>query len=283
MDQPSGDGSNTYLISRASAAEGIKVVLSGCGADELHGGYPHFHSLSRLYTLLNGFYPLLSKFPSPIAQLLGWQKDALYRERLQGLLQQVNSPQGMVQETRRYFTPRQIQSLYPPSQDCRSLELPTDQAEGPPLEIKTQISLAEISGYLKNTLLRDSDWATMANHQELRVPYLGKHYIETVIQTPWAVKHLHKQSKYLIASQIPDRLQPILKRPKTGFSIDYALYLKTSLRDVWHTAMQYLNEAHGFRLDLDQIDQHLKAGDLAKQARRYWALTSLGVYLYHHR
>ena len=46
MDQPTGDGINTYVVARGCAG-GITVALSGLGGDELFAGYPSFARLSR--------------------------------------------------------------------------------------------------------------------------------------------------------------------------------------------------------------------------------------------
>ena len=283
MDQPSSDGTNTYLVSRASLEHGMTVVLSGCGADELHGGYPHFRSLTQLYQLGRRLGGMKSALLPWIQTARGWRKHSIYQERLKLLFQQINSPSGLVQEIRRYLTPTQISAFWPLAQFTNTLIPGVCDTDAINLDIETQISLNDIQGYLRNTLLRDSDWATMANQQELRVPYLGKRYMETVIQIPWSDKRTTKKKKKpLLAGQISPNLQYIIQRKKTGFDLDHAIYLSGPLRDYLYTAFAHLNQAHGFELNPAQVERDLKMGDPTKQARRYWAIASLGFYLQQH-
>ena len=48
MDQPTVDGFNNFLVSRAASQQGLKVAISGVGADELFGGYSTFREIPRL-------------------------------------------------------------------------------------------------------------------------------------------------------------------------------------------------------------------------------------------
>jgi asparagine synthase (glutamine-hydrolysing) len=46
-DQPTVDGMNTFIVSRAAHQAGLTVALSGLGGDELFGGYASFHDAPR--------------------------------------------------------------------------------------------------------------------------------------------------------------------------------------------------------------------------------------------
>ena len=59
MDLPTIDGINTWFVAKAAHEAGIKVALSGLGADECFGGYPSFSDVPRSVHLLRpfGFLP----------------------------------------------------------------------------------------------------------------------------------------------------------------------------------------------------------------------------------
>ncbi len=63
MDQPSIDGVNTYFVSKAAVATGLKVALSGIGGDELFAGYPGFRQIPKMVKGLGlfRFAPVIGK------------------------------------------------------------------------------------------------------------------------------------------------------------------------------------------------------------------------------
>jgi len=151
------------------------------------------------------------------------------------------------------------------------------------LPLLSQIALAEISGYLKDTLLRDADWAAMANHQELRVPYLGKAYMELALSLPWSLKARRgKVNKPLLAGMISGRNRHVIERPKTGFELDYGLMLAGPLREEFAQAAATLNESFGFALKPEALLRGLGGAGADKLARRVFALYALGGYLGRH-
>jgi asparagine synthase (glutamine-hydrolysing) len=276
MDQPSADGTNTYLVSRASREHGMIAALAGTGADETHGGYGQFQTIPRWRNPLLG--AVANWFGAPVLSMLGRRVEA---ERLKLMMSCAPSTRAMLAEKRRYFTPSWIAGYAP-------AWLPRQEGRGPLVadafaDPRDEIVLGELGGYLRNTLLKDCDWATMSNSQELRVPYLGRRYLEYVLALPWAAKGRRRKgpNKPLIAATIPASLQAVCRRPKTGFVVDVSSMLLGSHRDAFIRASASLNGV-GFSLDGRRLLAELSRSHSRKEAHRLWALLALGNYIEQH-
>ena len=101
MDQPSADGINTYIVSRAAASRGLKVALSGLGADELFDGYGH----ARRVQMMEHVRP----YARPVAGLLRRMPDAVQPgEKLQAWLHGDGYAGGSWELLRRALLPSDV-------------------------------------------------------------------------------------------------------------------------------------------------------------------------------
>ena len=281
MDQPSADGINTYLISRAARKEGLVAVLSGAGADELHGAYGHARSLAALIRTMSAAGPLRELLGELAVAGTRWTGRPVRADRLRSLLQALPSTWQAVQERRRFFTPGQASAIWPAGRDVPAGWAPpyADREAFVARGQREQVRLAEIGGYLLNTLLRDADWATMANQQELRVPFLGRRYMECVLRAPEKRTAAAREAKPELAALLSPGARELAKRPKRGFTVDYLSWLGGPLAVEFTRAAEVLRDRLGFAVDASAQLKALRASGSQKEARRVWALLTLGHYL----
>lgn len=225
MDQPSIDGLNTYFVCRAAGQSGLKVMLSGLGADEIFLGYRHLknahkhRSVWSLFSGLPGFArEAFAGAASGSALLL--RKGALERARSLGR----GSTHGLYHLYRGLFPPKRVAALLGVAEP-EVADLPV--VSGEERDALSAMIRREFDGYLKNQLLRDTDAMSMAHSLEVRVPYLDHVLVEAVVSSR-ADWRLHpKVNKPLLVKALGESLpRQIWDRPKMGFTLPLDAWLR---------------------------------------------------------
>jgi asparagine synthase (glutamine-hydrolysing) len=226
MDQPSVDGFNTYVVSRVAHEAGFKVVLSGLGGDELFGGYESFRDVplwARRTQVLAGLPGV------PAAWRATMRRFGRSRPKLAGLLRYGGTIPGAYFVRRGVFLPEELTDILGDDMAVEGLRevdpvrAAKDAIGGPGAgnDSWVAVHLMESTLYMRNQLLRDSDWASMAHSLELRVPLVDVRLRDQIAALGFEpARHAGKAAVAAIAT--PELPVSVGSRPKTGFSIPLA-------------------------------------------------------------
>lgn len=230
MDQPSIDGINTWYASKAAAERGLKVVVSGVGGDELFHGYASSRQLPRLVAAWRPLsrVPGAMRLANAAARLQARYSD---NDRWKFAPKWARAIAGAWWLHRSVCSPDELDALMNPELAAEALQgFDVDQwvqTMTGPLPSNSQLALGQIESmsYLRNQLLRDSDWASMAHSVELRTPLVDAFLLKQV--QPWLKSFSEWPNKKLLA-QAPTKQLPrlIVQRKKTGFGIPVNHWLR---------------------------------------------------------
>jgi asparagine synthase (glutamine-hydrolysing) len=234
LDHPSGDGPNSWIVSKITRENGITMALSGLGGDELFAGYPVFARTMKIQQLQwLGALPVASR--KLIGNLLTAVKPGNSSDKLREFLELDNwsLPQTYAISRRASNRLNTAKLLYVPLENDRTEEIISNLLKngGNKLPLLSQVGLAEISTYMQNVLLRDTDQMSMASALEVRVPFLDYTLAEYVMGINDKFKEPVFPKKLLVDSLkglLPDE---IVHRKKMGFTFPWEHWIKNELRD----------------------------------------------------
>ena len=282
MDHPSGDGPNTYVVSKHTRNRGITMALSGLGGDELFAGYPVFKQLHRLEG--NKWLKWMPK----LARQLGGEgikalKPGMASSKLSEVLQLENP--GLLEAypiSRQVLLDLQVFALLKTDMKAPNSVLRIAQSlKNQSLPILSKISYLEISTYMQNVLLRDTDQMSMAHALEVRVPFLDHDLVEYVLGIRDDIKFPHSQKKLLVESVSDLVPEEIVNRPKMGFILPWERWMKQELKDLVEQNLDYLKSLDYFvSEELDGLYKEFVNGKLSWS--RIWPLVVLGHWTKQH-
>ena len=286
MDHVSGDGPNTYVVSGATRQAGIKMALSGLGGDELFGGYPIFRRSKDLNNLqwVNNLPPFLR---NAVAWSLQQSSSSVAVRKMAEVLRLSRmSPYSAYHLSRQSWSEASIAKLAPglekiPNAVSDILEKIQGQAFFSSAPLLSQISVAEISTYMQNVLLRDSDQMSMAHALELRVPFLDYELVELLLVITDEVKLPNYGPKPLLVAAMGEWLpETIVNRPKMGFTLPYELWMKGALREFCSERLKQLGNRPFFAaVTLQKLWHDFLQGNPGVKWSHLWSLVVLEEWL----
>ena len=218
MDQPTIDGVNTWFVSKATAEQGLKVAISGVGGDELFGSYPSFTTIPRVVRAMS----LARNVPGGRTAARAALKMLKRSPKAAAVTQYGATWGGAYLVQRGLFMPWELPMAEDAAEEglrrLRYVESAEAALDPDPATPFGRVATLEATLYMRNQLLRDTDWASMAHSLEVRTPLVDAWLLRQL--APLLVHERSRSKQYFAgAAKLPDYVK---NRRKTGFFVPLA-------------------------------------------------------------
>ncbi|MEK6649181.1 MAG: asparagine synthase (glutamine-hydrolyzing) [Actinomycetota bacterium] len=233
LDQPFADSSiiPTFMLAKFASQE-VVVALGGDGGDEVFGGYDRYLAAPVMQR-----WNLLLKLASPLGASLT-TTGVVNNRKIKRVLSQIQSHPSLAARYLSVISLGQqdgLQTLL--GSDFHShgsaIEFEESFARAGARDDLARMTRSDFEWYLPGDLLVKADMATMARSLELRSPLLDHDLVEWAMALPSSYKIKAHQTKFIL-KEIARSLVPseLIDRPKMGFAIPRADWLRTGLRTI---------------------------------------------------
>lgn len=239
-DEPFGDSSTipTTLVS-LMARKHVTVALSADGGDEIFAGYNRYDYLMRHGKRISSMPSVVRKMMAGSMDLIPADKIPVLKnkynfhnryEKLKGILRDP-SPEKIMRSLSTQYATEQLEELLRIPFHSLETAYESKELKAPFYSPLAYMMAIDYTTYMLDDILQKVDRATMTASLEGREPFMDQHIIEWAAQIPDEFKYRNGIKKYLLR-EIVHRYVPkdIMDRPKMGFAIPIAVWLRTELR-----------------------------------------------------
>ncbi|MBP6591139.1 MAG: asparagine synthetase B, partial [Chitinophagaceae bacterium] len=271
-DEPFADSSAipTTLVCKL-ARQSVTVALSADAGDEVFAGYNKYDYIARVKKKLNkvpgpvrrGMAKIMEYVPAHRIPILS--RKPLFTTRYKKIMHLLkdNSAKELLFNMSCLYLPDELNRLF--IQQPGSLSSYFDEQLDPAYTDDLSYMMAiDYKTYMLDDILQKVDRASMSVSLEGREPFLDQHIIEFAARLPSAYK-MHNGIKKYILRQIVHQYVPqsMMERPKMGFGIPIAAWLKDELRHFVDEAFDpaFVQQQGIFRQEeLDQLKKQFYGG-----------------------
>ena len=290
LDEPIGDPAaiNTLLMCEAARERGVKVILSGMGADELFGGYR-----KHLACLLAGQYSRLPRAGRsaarfavdrlPVSAAGRGFRYARWAKRFLTFAELPEEPRFRRSYT--LYDEAELAGLISPDLGGYVTELIAEHAaiyldNALPDEVN-RMCLADARLFLPGLNLAYTDRASMAASVEVRVPFVDPIVAEAAFSIPGNAKIKRRQGKVALKQAAQSWLPPeIVHRPKASFSAPLRAWVRGDLHDLIQDVLvggELVASGMLRREPLVQLIEEEQAGQ-QDRSKQIWQLLTLELW-----
>ncbi|MEE2680924.1 MAG: asparagine synthase (glutamine-hydrolyzing) [Planctomycetota bacterium] len=292
FDEPFADSSQipTFLVSKLARSQ-VTVSLTGDGGDELFGGYNRYLAGVQIFNRIRHLpQPGLNLLSAGILgvpveawdRLFGVMRPASFGRLKKrpfgasmhklGQVIRAEGPLEYYQTTVALWPDASV--VYPRVPSTSWLD---SDAFADDLAFSEQMFLADTRGYLVDDILVKVDRTSMGVSLEARVPLLDHRVYEMAWRLPMSLRLDGGQGKVALRRLLARRMpRDLYERPKMGFGVPIADWLRSELRD-WADALLQPADLESMGLDADLVratwDRFLRSDRML--SRKIWTVLML--------